>query len=437
MDILTMLKKQAEQVEVFNLENEKTTVEFEANQLKACAVTSTKGTAVRVIRKGRLGFSASTDRMAVDKLAANVLESAAYGDQTSFSFADPKSAIPVRTYDKAIAELPINRLIEIGQEILDLILPVDPIVRCNLSLARGLVSANIRNQKGLDVSFQTSPLTLSITLNRMEENDVLIRYEQFGATVWEKDYLAFARRLAEQLKLARKLTTIKPGRMPVLFSPAGAQALILPLSEALNGKEVYKGTSPIKDKVEEKLFDEKITLVDDGTMDGCFGSTPYDDEGVPRSRNVLIEKGVLKSFIYDLKTAAQAGTQSTGNAVRSLFTQPDVSFGNVILQPGRTPLRDIIASIDEGILVESLLGLGMGNTISGAFSNPLDLAFKIEKGEVVGRVKDLSIAGNIYDLLKDVAAVSQEAQWNYNFFYAPYISAPYVLIPEMNVAGKS
>jgi len=437
MDILTMLKKQAEQVEVFNLENEKTTVEFEANQLKACAVTRTKGTAVRVIRKGRLGFSASTDRMAVDKLAANVLESAAYGDQTSFSFADPKSAIPVRTYDKAIAELPINRLIEIGQEILDLILPVDPIVRCNLSLARGLVSANIRNQKGLDVSFQTSPLTLSITLNRMEENDVLIRYEQFGATVWEKDYLAFAHRLAEQLKLARKLTTIKPGRMPVLFSPAGAQALILPLSEALNGKEVYKGTSPIKDKVEEKLFDEKITLVDDGTMDGCFGSTPYDDEGVPRSRNVLIEKGVLKSFIYDLKTAAQAGTQSTGNAVRSLFTQPDVSFGNVILQPGRTPLRDIIASIDEGILVESLLGLGMGNTISGAFSNPLDLAFKIEKGEVVGRVKDLSIAGNIYDLLKDVAAVSQEAQWNYNFFYAPYVFAPYVLIPEMNVAGKS
>src|SRR4030043_2415401 len=172
VDILTMLKKQAEQVEVFNLENEKTTVEYEAHQLKACAVTRTKGTAVRVICKGRLGFSASTDRMVVDKLAANVLESAAYGDQTSFSFADPKPAIPVKNYDKALAELPINRLVEIGKEILDLILPVDPIVRCNLSLARGLVSINIRNQKGLDVSFQTSPLTLSIKLDRMEENDV-------------------------------------------------------------------------------------------------------------------------------------------------------------------------------------------------------------------------------------------------------------------------
>jgi PmbA protein len=317
--------------------------------------------------------------------------------------------------------LSIAHLVEIGKEILDLILPVDPIVRCNLSLARGLVSANIRNQKGLDVSFQTSPLTLSIKLDRMEDNDVLIRYEQFGTMVWEKDYLAFARRLAEQLKLARKLTTIKPGRMPVLFSPAGAQALVLPLGEALNGKEVYRGTSPIKNKVGEKLFDDKITLVDDGTMDGCYGSASYDDEGVPHRRKVLIEKGVLKGFVYDLKTAAQAGVESTGNAVRSLFTQPDVSFGNVILQPGLTPLKDIIASIEEGILV----------------SNPLDLAFKIEKGEIVGRVKDLSIAGNVYDLLKDIAAVSQEAQWNYNFFYTPYVCAPYVLIPEMNVAGKS
>ena len=437
MDILTILEKQAEQVEVFSLESEKTTVEYEANQLKTCTVTSTKGTAARVIHKGRLGFSASTDRMAMDKLAANVLESAAYGDQTSFSFSDPKPAISVKTYDKTIAELPIDRLVEIGKDILDLILPDDPIVSCNLSLSRGLASTNIRNQKGLDVSFQTSPLMLSIKLDRMEENDVLIRYEQFGTNVWDKDYLAFACRLAEQLKLARKLTTIKPGRMPVLFSPAGAQALILPLCEALNGKEVYKGTSPIKGKVEEKLFDEKITLLDDGTVDGCFGSTTYDDEGIPHRRNVLVEKGVLKSFIYDLKTAAQAETESTGNAARSLFTQPEVSFGNVILEPGRTPLQEMIASIDEGILVESLLGMGMGNTISGAFSNPLDLAFKIEKGEVVGRVKNLSIAGNIYDLLKDVASVSQEAHWNYNFFYPPYIYAPYVLIPEMHVAGKS
>jgi PmbA protein len=432
MDILTTLKKQAEQVEVLNLQNEKTTVEYEANQLKTCTVAETKGTAVRVIRKGQLGFSASTDGTSIDKLAANALESAAYGDPAPFSFADPKPAASVKTYDQAVAELPIARLVEIGKEILDLILPVDPAVRCNLALERSLVSANIRNQKGLDVSFQTSPLSLGLEIDRIEGDDVLILFDQFGTTVWDKDYLTFVRHLADQLKLARRLTTIKPGKMPVLFSPVGSLALAVPLSQGLNGKDVYKGTSPIRDKVGEKLFDEKISIFDDGTIDGRFASASYDDEGVPHRRNGLVENGVLKGFVYDLKTAGQAGVESTGNGSRGLFNPPDANFTNIILQSGQTPLKDMIAGVKEGILVESLLGLGQGNIISGAFSNPLALAFKIEKGEIVGRVKDLSIAGNIYDLLKDVDAVSQETQWVYNSFCAPYI-----LIPEMNVAGKS
>lgn len=432
MDILTHLKSQAEQFEVLDLQDEKTTVEYEANQLKTCTVAETKGMAVRVIRKGQLGFSASTDETAVEKLAANALESAAYGDPAPFSFADPKPAPIVRTFDKAVADLPIARLVEIGKEVLDLVLPVEPDARCNVSVERSLVSASIRNQKGLDISFQTSPLSIGVEIDRIEGDDVLILYDQLGTSIWEKDYLEFARRLVEKLVRARTLTTIKPGRMPVLFSPVGSLALALPLSQGLNGKEVYKGTSPIAKKVGEKLFDDKITVVDDGTVDGKFASASYDDEGVPRRRNVLVENGVLKGFIYDLKTAAQSGVESTGNASRGLFSPPSPSFTNLVLQPGQTPLKDMLAGIDEGILVEDLLGLGQGNIISGAFSNPLALAFKIEKGEIVGRVKDLSIAGNIYDLLKDVAAVSQEAQWVYSTFYAPY-----VLISEMNVAGKS
>ena len=432
MDILTQLKKQAEQVEVLNLQNEKTTVEYEANQLKTCTVAETKGAAVRVIRKGRLGFAASTDETVTDKLAANALESAAYGDEAMFSFADPKPAPIVQTFDKAVADLPIARLVEIGQEILDLILPVEPNVRCNIGLERSIVSASIRNQKGLDVSYQTSPLSIGVEIDRIEGDDVLILFDQLGATLWNKNYLDFARRLVEQLKMARTVTTIKPGKMPVLFSPTGTLTLALPLSQGLNGMEVYKGTSPIAKKVGEKLFDDKISVADDGTISGQFASSSYDDEGTPRRRNVLIENGTLKGFIYDLKTAAQSGVESTGNASRGLFYPPDPSLTNFILQPGQTALKDMLAGIDEGILVENVLGLGQGNIISGAFSNPLALAFKIEKGEIVGRVKDMSIAGNVYDLLKDVSAVSQETRWVYNSF-----SAPYVLIPEMNVAGKS
>jgi PmbA protein len=102
-----------------------------------------------------------------------------------------------------------------------------------------------------------------------------------------------------------------------------------------------------------------------------------------------------------------------------------------LLAPGETPLADMIAGIDEGLYVDNALGLGQGNVVSGAFSNSLGLAFKIEGGEIVGRVKDVSIAGNIYELLQDVAAVSRESEWIYYNYRLPYI-----LLPDMNVVTK-
>ncbi len=162
-----------------------------------------------------------------------------------------------------------------------------------------------------------------------------------------------------------------------------------------------------------------------------MGSAPYDDEGVPHRRNTLFDRGVLGSFLYDLKTAAQSGVESTGNGSRDLFRLPRPAPTNLVLAGGETPVAQIIAGIDDGLLVENVLGLGQGNIISGAFSNPLALAFKIEHGEIVGRVKDVSIAGNVYDLLKDVAAVSRETQWVYGS-----VCLPYILLPEMNVIAK-
>jgi PmbA protein len=239
------------------------------------------------------------------------------------------------------------------------------------------------------------------------------------------------RRLGERLELAKRSASIQSGQMPVLFSPTGALVLGLPLMLGLNGKNVYTGISPMANKVDQKLFDDKLTVLDDATIDGKFGSASHDDEGVPHRRNVLVDRGVLKGFLYDLKTAAQSGTESTGNGSRGLFSPPRPSPSNLIFQAGQTPLADLIASIDEGLLVENVLGLGQGNVISGAFSNSVSLAFKIEKGEIVGRVKDVSIAGNVYELLQDIAAVSREREWVYYNFRLPYI-----LLDYMNVIAK-
>ncbi len=135
--------------------------------------------------------------------------------------------------------------------------------------------------------------------------------------------------------------------------------------------------------------------------------------------------------MYDLKTAAQSGAQSTGNGARGLFSAPSPAPTNLLVEPGPTPAADIIAGIDEGLLVEDVLGLGQGNVLSGAFSNPLSLGFKIEKGKIAGRVKQASIAGNVYDALREVAAISRETRWVYNSF-----SLPYILVPDLNVVAK-
>jgi len=298
-------------------------------------------------------------------------------------------------------------------------------------LTRGSEEVVIRNQAGLEAAFQRSPLSVGAEVARIEGDDVLILYDMLGTTVWDDDYMAFAHRLADKLVLARRLTSMHTARLPVLFSPTGVLTLALPLMEGVDGKNVFNGVSPLGGRVGEKLLDAKITLVDDGTLDGRLGSAPYDDEGVPHRTNVLFDRGVLRGFLYDLKTAAQSGVEPTGNGSRGLFQQPRPAPTNLLLAGGETPLAQIVAGVEEGLLVEDVLGLGQGNIISGAFSNPLALAFKIEHGQIVGRVKDLSIAGNVYDLLKDVAAVSRETQWVYGSFCLPY-----VLLPELNVIAK-
>jgi PmbA protein len=184
-------------------------------------------------------------------------------------------------------------------------------------------------------------------------------------------------------------------------------------------------------KLGEQLFDEKLTIVDDPTLDGRPGSGSHDDEGVPRQRRALIDHGKLCSFIYDLKTAALAGAEPTGHGERGLFDLPSPSFSNLIVEGGDASLADMVAGIEKGLLVESILGLGQGNIINGDFSNNLDLAFKIEGGEIVGRVKDVSIAGNVYEDLRAIEAISREAEWVYGGFRLPYI-----LLPELNVVTK-
>jgi len=429
--MLDRLMREAQQAEVFEIESEATKIGFEANRMKSFEVEEARGVAARVMVNGRLGFAASSDLNALDKLVTNVLESARHGDVLSFNFPAPQASPSAQVYDPELATLPTGQLIEMGQEMIATILEADSEAHINIDLERRVRRTTVRNSAGTEVTVEKSPLSISVMVERVRGDDVIVIFEYFSTAVKDEGYRALAERIADKLRLARRMAPLASGRMPVLFSPSGAPVLGLPLMMGLNGKNVYRAVSPMAGRLGEKLFDERLTLVDDPTLDGRPGSSSHDDEGVPRQRRVLIDQGMVRGFVYDLKTAAQAGVEPTGHGERSLFSPPSPSFSNLILEEGDIPLTEIIAGIEEGLLVESPLGLGQGNVISGDFSNNLSLAFKIEGGEIVGRVKDVSIAGNVYEDLRRIEALSREAEWVYGG-----LRLPYILLPELNVVTR-
>jgi PmbA protein len=184
------------------------------------------------------------------------------------------------------------------------------------------------------------------------------------------------------------------------------------LQLALNGKTVLQGASPLGQRRGEEVFDRRISLWDDGTIPFAPSSGPCDDEGVATRRTPLIEAGVVRSFIYDLQTAGQAGTESTGNGFRSLGSLPGPSYTSLVFDEGEATLEEMIADVKEGVLVDQVMGAWAGNVISGDFSGNIHLGFRIQNGKLIGRVKDAMVAGNVFEALRTgIAAVGRPAIW--------------------------
>jgi PmbA protein len=428
MELLAALERHAEQAEVFEIESESTEVSFEAGEVKSSQVEETQGVAVRGLIGGRLGFSAAGGRVDQAELVENLAASARFGDPLAVRFPAAAPGPEVATYDAALAQAPIARLVEIGRQVVARLQEADPDGKVDVSIERATARTRLRNSAGAQVEQQGTAFHLSASVERVRGDDVLMVYDSFSDIGLSDGYQEVVEGLAEKVRLAKRAATLGSGRMPVIFTPAGATVLLLPLMMAVNGEAVQRGTSPLSDKLGQKLFDARLSLWDDPTLSGRPASASHDDEGVPSRRKALVREGVVESFLYDLKTAALMGVESTGNGSRSLFAPPSPAATNLLLEPGETPLHKMLAGIERGLWVESVLGLGQGNPISGAFSNPVGLAYVIEGGEIVGRIKDVAIAGNIYALLQEIGGLSRESIWVRGRYQLPYI-----LLNELNV----
>jgi PmbA protein len=212
--------------------------------------------------------------------------------------------------------------------------------------------------------------------------------------------------------MAKKKATVPSKRLPTVFTSNGvASVLLSPLVLAFSGKAVLEGASPLKDKLGEQVFDKKLSLWDDATVAYRVGSCPFDDEGVASRRLPLVTSGVVEGFLYDLQTAALAGTRSTGSGRRAGGAFPSPATSSLIFDKGEWPFQAMVRDMKEGLIVEGVIGAEQGNILGGDFGGNVLLGYKVEGGEIVGRVKDTMIAGNVYQVLKELPGIGEEVRW--------------------------
>ena len=223
----------------------------------------------------------------------------------------------------------------------------------------------------------------------------------------------------------RKVTTQK---CPIVLDRRMARGFASHLFEALNGSSIYRKSSFLAGKLGEKIAVDGLTLIDDPTIPGLFGSYPFDDEGVPGRRKVVIENGVLRSYLLNTYSARKLGLETTGNASRGLSGNAGVGIGNFYIEKGSVSDEEIIRGVKSGFYVTELIGSGV-SVVTGDYSRGAAGQW-IENGELVYPVSEVTIAGNLRDMLMKIEAIGSDLEFRGS------IASPTLLIGEMTVSGQ-
>ena len=218
----------------------------------------------------------------------------------------------------------------------------------------------------------------------------------------------------------------------MIFDRQIARGIIGDIFDAVNGDAVYRHATMFEDSLGKEIASPLVTVVDDGTMMlepglGGFGTLPFDGDGLPMQRKVIVDKGVLQTWVLNSYTARKLGLKSTGNASRGLAGAPGIGSGNFYLEPGKQTLREMIAEVQSGLYVTEVLGSGV-NLVTGDYSQGAS-GIWIENGEFAGAVEEITIAGNLKEMYRNIVAVANDLVWRSSG------ASPAIRIEGMTIAG--
>jgi PmbA protein len=417
-------------------------VRVRSGAIETLKQSGTRGIGLRVIVGGAVGFVTSTDLApsALDDLARRAVTLA------RFSTPDPANAFPtpedcgdgpgpapdLALGDPALSELPADRKIEMALALERLTLAHDRRIRRTdaVGVTTRDGAALIANSHGLLRAWDATALSL-FAVALADDRDG--KQQSGGYGVSKRSLAAVPPVEAVAAEAGRRAVarigarTIPSARVPVVMHPDIAAAWLSEMYEAFSGEAVLKQSSWLTGRLDQAIASPRVTIVDDGRLRGGVGSQPWDGEGVPTRRNVLVDRGRLAMFTYDHYTARRAGARSTGSATRSYSAVPGIGYHNLFVESGDETPAAILARVDRGFYMDDQGSFGF-NEVTGDYSFQAQ-GFWIEKGEKAFPVEGVTVASTSLDMLAHVAAVGNDLAFD------DLVSAPTLLIEEMTISG--
>jgi len=431
----------ASEAEAYVYEGQASNVGIELGQVNKTNQIIDRGVGVRVVVNKAMGFAYTnivSDLNAIEDIVVRALSAAKASkpDADWKGFAQKKLYVSVLdgTFDSKVLEIGSDELVNISQIMIDSASQVDKnVLVAEGGIGNAYISNAVVNSNGVYGFDKGTVIECSLaTLAKYGDKVTPVCFEFNAARNYKIDPTWVGSEAARLSVSTLKTKPIKTKTTKLVLSQFALQDLLgYTLLNAIKADSVQRGQSPFKGKIGEKVVSENLTIYDDGSYSGGMRTWLFDGEGVPHQKTLIIDKGVLKNFLYDNYAAKKEGKESTGNASRAGYlSTPNIDITNFHIMPGTSSADDMIRQVDDGLLVYYLQGAHSSNPVSGEFSVVATPVWKIKNGEIVFASRDVMLAGNIFEVLKNVQIVgSNERQ-------VGGLIAPWIMVEDVRVIGK-
>lgn len=397
---------------------------YAAGRLKHTGLSESLSYNIEVIVNGHRGEASGNVLEAMEQMLERALILAQKGAVSHFAeYPPPSTYKKIKFRSSSVKSLTREKLISDCGELVSALKELDPEMEIEAGGSRRESEGFIAHSGGFLQKTGHTSWSLGAGFTKINGEDMLFAGESRG---WGKinhlyDLPFFINKLKRDYQYGIRLANFKAGKMPVLLSPRVSRMFLTPIISGLSGRNVFKGISPLKDKLGQQIFAKNLTIFDNPHIDYAPGSAAFDSVGLPTKPVILIDKGKVQMFLYDYDSAHLAGVDSTAHSGCAPY--------NVRIMPGACASSDkMLKSIKSGVYIQSLLGFGQSNLDNGDFSCNIAIGYLVENGEIKGRIKNAMMAGNIFSLYNDEIQISSDLE--------PNSKAPHILFPAINITSK-